>query len=51
VLTGSRLHDLPLGPTDVALASAILVAVGAIREALRATRRPRRRDVGLSRVD
>lgn len=34
-------YDLPLGPTDVALASAVLVVVGASRAAVRAMRRRR----------
>jgi ABC-type Mn2+/Zn2+ transport system permease subunit len=46
-------YDLPLGPTDVALASALLVVTGAIRAAIRATRNRRLRDDGRpgARVD
>jgi ABC-type Mn2+/Zn2+ transport system permease subunit len=37
-------YDLPLGPTDIALASAVLVVVGAARGALRTMRRVGLRD-------
>jgi ABC-type Mn2+/Zn2+ transport system permease subunit len=40
-------YDLPLGPTDIALACGLLVVVGASREAIRATRRLGLRDAGV----